>query len=117
MGDLGDKRVYTSTESLTRYSTSGGDDAENFGRKPVVANMEDMALKALHVDDDPSLNPWTFRMFILGRNCNLSSFVFSIWVLTQPHRIGTLCLRLGPCDYLLVQATICLGLGHFLDCN
>lgn len=35
--------------------------------KPVEANAEEIALKALHVDDDPTLNPWTFRVFILGR--------------------------------------------------
>jgi hypothetical protein len=31
-----------------------------------VDNMEEIALYALHVDDDPSLNPWTFRMWFLG---------------------------------------------------
>lgn len=33
-----------------------------------VDNMEDIALYALHVDDDPSLNPWTFRTWFLGIN-------------------------------------------------
>lgn len=37
----------------------------------IVANTEEIALKALHVDDDPSLNPWTFRVFFLGS---------SIWI-------------------------------------
>jgi len=41
-------------------------DAEGFGKEPPEARMEDIALKALHTDDDPSLNPWTFRMFVLG---------------------------------------------------
>lgn len=31
-----------------------------------VDNMQEIALYALHVDDDPSLNPWTFRMWFLG---------------------------------------------------
>ena len=75
MGDLGSKRVNISTESLTRYSTTDGNDVEGAGRKPVVANMEDMALKALHVDDDPSLNPWTFRMFVLGKKYHL----YAVW--------------------------------------
>jgi hypothetical protein len=42
------------------------EDEELAAPPKVVANMEDIALKALHVDDDPSLNPWTFRMFFLG---------------------------------------------------
>ena len=32
-----------------------------------VENMEEIALYALHVDDDPTLNPWTFRTWFLGR--------------------------------------------------
>ena len=48
-------------------------DAEGFGKETVEARMEDIALKALHVDDDPSLNPWTFRMFVLGRPVPLDS--------------------------------------------
>lgn len=41
-------------------------DAESLDTGSVVANTEEIALKALHVDDDPSLNPWTLRVFILG---------------------------------------------------
>jgi hypothetical protein len=32
-----------------------------------VDNMEEIALYALHVEDDPSLNPWTMRTWFLGR--------------------------------------------------
>jgi hypothetical protein len=39
-----------------------------------VDNMEEIALYALHVEDDPSLNPWTFRMWFLGEP-PLMSFV------------------------------------------
>ena len=49
-----------SAESLVRY------DSEMGVQEPVVANMETIALKALHIDDDPSQNPWTLRMFLLG---------------------------------------------------
>ena len=51
-------------EHLIRYESR---DAELAGQGPVVANMETIALKALHIDDDSSLNPWTARMFLLGR--------------------------------------------------
>jgi hypothetical protein len=33
-----------------------------------VQNMEEIALYALHVEDDPTLNPWTFRTWFLGKN-------------------------------------------------
>jgi hypothetical protein len=53
----------SSIETTLKYE---GQDAEKAGAAPVVANMEEIALKALHIDDDPTLNPWTFRMFFLG---------------------------------------------------
>ena len=36
-----------------------------------VDNMEEIALYALHVDDDVSLNPWTMRTWFLGRPTNI----------------------------------------------
>lgn len=53
----------TSIEGLVRHETW---DQEKNGETEVAANMETIALKALHVDDDPTLNPWTFRMFFIG---------------------------------------------------
>ena len=47
-------------------------DEESFGigkgmtASEKVNNMEEIALYALHVEDDPSLNPWTFRTWFLG---------------------------------------------------
>jgi hypothetical protein len=32
-----------------------------------VDNMEEIALYALHVNDDPTLNPWTMRTWFLGK--------------------------------------------------
>lgn len=60
---------YTSSVEITREKTitSTRNDVERVGSEPLVANMEEMALKALHIDDDPMLNPWTFRVFFLGR--------------------------------------------------
>lgn len=63
MDDLRKEYSYTSEE---KYSVRN--DVERVGSEPLVANMEEIALKALHVDDDPTLNPWTFRVFFLGLN-------------------------------------------------
>jgi len=56
------EKIMLGTESLVRYKTRDSERAA----EPLVANMETIALKALHVDDDSSLNPWTFRMLFLG---------------------------------------------------
>lgn len=70
MDDFSMKNGHNSTESLAKSpdtrESSREEDIEGRGRQPLEARMEDIALKALHVDDDPTLNPWTFRMFVLG---------------------------------------------------
>ena len=56
------EKTMLGTESLVRYKTRDSERAAEL----LVANMETIALKALHVDDDSSFNPWTFRMLFLG---------------------------------------------------
>ena len=62
MDDL--RKEYSYTSSAEKSSVRN--DVERVGSEPLVANMEEIALKALHVDDNPTLNPWTFRVFFLG---------------------------------------------------
>jgi hypothetical protein len=31
-----------------------------------LETAEDIVTTVIHVDDDPTLNPWTFRMFFIG---------------------------------------------------
>lgn len=68
LDELRKKYNYNSSTEITREAslTSVRNDVERVGPEPLVANMEEIALKALHVDDDPTLNPWTFRVFFLG---------------------------------------------------
>lgn len=40
-------------------------DTEGQSQEVVEARMEDIAVKALSTDDDPTLNPWTFRAFFM----------------------------------------------------
>lgn len=68
MDDLRKEYSYTSSEE----KSSARNDVERVGSEPLVANMEEIALKALHVDDDPTLNPWTFRVFFLGLHPRLT---------------------------------------------
>lgn len=74
MDDLRKEYSYTSSAEITREKslTSIRNDVERVGSEPLVANMEEIALKALHVDDDPMLNPWTFRVFFLGLHPRLT---------------------------------------------
>lgn len=72
------RRKYTQTSILDdgdsyQESKLKISDAESIETESIVANTEEIALKALHVDDDPSLNPWTFRVFFLGPSPAASS--------------------------------------------
>ena len=44
-----------------------------------LSTAEDIVTTVIHVDDDPTLNPWTFRMFFIG-----SSLVFVLNTTAPP---------------------------------
>lgn len=39
---------------------------DHFGEATVLNDAKDVLTHVLHVDDDPTLSPWTFRAFFLG---------------------------------------------------
>ncbi len=47
--------------------TYHADAEDHFGETAVVTTAKDLVTHVLHVQDDPSLNPWTFRMYFLGK--------------------------------------------------
>ena len=57
-------KLSISKESLGQhiYDVESSSDDDNV----VVSTAEEIVTKVIHVDDDPTLNPWTFRMFFLG---------------------------------------------------
>lgn len=42
------------------------DEEGKLGDGNAVETNEDLVTRVIHVEDDPSLNPWTFRVFFLG---------------------------------------------------
>ena len=62
-GILNEKSAVPMVDSLPSYDAEADD---HFGQGDVVTTAKDLLTHILHVDDDPSLNPWTFRMFVLG---------------------------------------------------
>lgn len=56
-----EEKIPEKKEATTHFS-----DVESVEAESINASMETVALKALHVDDDVTLNPWTFRTFFLG---------------------------------------------------
>jgi hypothetical protein len=54
----------TEVAEISEIPTNNGE-PENDGTK-VIAEAKDIVTTVLHVEDDVSLNPWTFRMFSIG---------------------------------------------------
>jgi len=42
---------------------------DHFGEADVISDAKDIVTHVIHVDDDPTLSPWTFRAFFLGKYC------------------------------------------------
>jgi hypothetical protein len=42
------------------------DEEGGLGKEGAVETNEDLVTRVIHVEDDPTLNPWTFRVFFLG---------------------------------------------------
>jgi hypothetical protein len=58
------KQEITTTES-NKLPTYTGEEDDHVG-KVHVSTAEDLVTQVIHVEDDPTVNPWTFRMFFLG---------------------------------------------------
>ena len=75
----------------------------------IVVETSELAITALHVDDDRSLSPWTFRTFFLGIYATFGAV--SERILTVNRR-WTRVLRIRSRHYLYVQTTECERLCH-----
>ncbi|KAB5572484.1 OPT oligopeptide transporter protein-domain-containing protein [Coniochaeta sp. 2T2.1] len=95
------KLTDSSTETLAKFDTQ---DVENRINQPVVANMEDIALKALHTDDDPTLSPWTFRMFFLGFGLSAFGSALATIFFFKPQSVSVSIIFLTVISYVAGNA-------------
>ena len=65
------------------------DNAVEEGESAPITSAKDLVTQILHVDDDPSLNPWTFRMWFLGGCIYYESATGVCILMTQVS--GSLC--------------------------
>ncbi|KAG1832079.1 OPT oligopeptide transporter protein-domain-containing protein [Suillus variegatus] len=78
--------------------TSTGEDTDEI---TVLQNERDIATHVISVDDDPSLNPWTFRAFFIG--LGLSAFGGSLAQIYyfKPQTISVSLMFLGIISYVI----------------
>lgn len=63
---LGEKGALDYSTELPHYHDEEGRDDGQIH----LDTAEDLVTQVIHVDDDPTLNPWTFRTFFIGMSCN-----------------------------------------------
>jgi hypothetical protein len=113
----------TNIDSVPPYTDEEGK-AENV----IVSDAEDLVTRVIHVEDDPTLNPWTFRMFFLGMS--KQALWLLLWlaavhaggggarqerVLTKRHRAWLIHIWVGPPGDFLLQAADHLRFRSFPD--
>jgi hypothetical protein len=90
-----------------------GEDDEHFNAPPQTAT--DLVTEVLHVEDDPSLSPWTFRTWFLGK-CMRSRQELKYEMLIA-FRPWTFYLWWHSGHYLLLQTTSRRSFHHFPRCH
>ncbi|RDW82602.1 OPT superfamily oligopeptide transporter-1 [Coleophoma cylindrospora] len=91
----------SSVQSLVK---SQSNDVEELREKPLEANMETIALQALHTDDDFSLDPWTFRMFFLGIALSTFGSALATIFLFKPQSVSVSIIFLTVLSYVAGNA-------------
>lgn len=74
---------------------------DHFGEVTVVHDAKDVITHVLHVDDDPSLSPWTFRAFFLGAGLAIFAAVLQTIYYFKPQAIYVSIVFLTVIAYIL----------------
>lgn len=64
--DSTDKAHEAGIRELPAYHYHDTEAAIGEGEIGALETAEDIVTTVIHVDDDPTINPWTFRMFFIG---------------------------------------------------
>ncbi|KAK8868122.1 OPT oligopeptide transporter protein-domain-containing protein [Apiospora arundinis] len=84
-----------------------------------VDNMAEIGLHALHIEDDPSLNPWTFRTWFIGLGLSALSSSLATVYMFKPQGVGISTIFLCVISYVIALAMEFIPrrgwLGRFLN--
>lgn len=119
--DYGDEKKELSTPSVRSKDGSKENETGNYNAMPAYTDEEgqegeihldtaaDIVTQIIDLDDDPTLNPWTFRMFFIGMT-DFSIAMCAATTLTL-NRHGPFLLRCCSRGDLFLQASgyLCLS--------
>ncbi|EXM15621.1 hypothetical protein FOTG_16062 [Fusarium oxysporum f. sp. vasinfectum 25433] len=70
-------------------------------RPDSIESVEDFVTKVLHADDDPSLNPWTFRMWFIGIGLGIFGAIMETIYFFRPVTLDVSNVFLALVGYIL----------------
>lgn len=76
-------------------------DADSNSEEGVLSNERDIATHVISVDDDPSLNPWTFRAFFIGLGLSTFGGVLAEIYYFKPQTVLVSLMFLAVVSYIL----------------
>ncbi|KAG2353183.1 OPT oligopeptide transporter protein-domain-containing protein [Suillus spraguei] len=76
-------------------------DAASDSEEGVLSNERDIATHVISVDDDPSLNPWTFRAFFIGLGLSTFGGVLAEIYYFKPQTVLVSLMFLAVVSYIL----------------
>ncbi|KZO97758.1 OPT superfamily oligopeptide transporter [Calocera viscosa TUFC12733] len=101
--DLGEKGTTTKLEELSV------DDSESFDEKEVITSARQLITEVISTEDDPSLNPWTFRMWFIGLGLATFGGVLAEIYYFKPQTVLVSTMFLAMISYILGEA-----MSHFI---
>jgi OPT oligopeptide transporter protein len=84
--------------------TPGYYDEEGHDWNAPPETARDLVTEIIHAEDDPTLNPWTFRMWFLGVGLSAFGGVLSTIYYFKPQTLGVSTIFLGCISYILGEA-------------
>lgn len=93
---------------------------DHFGEAVVVTDAKELVTHVLHVDDDPTLNPWTFRAFFIGAGLAIFAAVLQTIYYFKPQAIYVSVVFLTVIGYVIGEGMAFLiprigPVGRFLN--
>lgn len=101
--------LFKSTTDATTFTLNSIDSEKNLSaysshHNSPPENAKDLVTEVLKVEDDPTINPWTFRVFFLG--LGLSTFGGSLATIYyfKPQTVAVSTIFLAVISYVLGEA-------------
>ncbi|KAH8597846.1 OPT oligopeptide transporter protein-domain-containing protein [Bisporella sp. PMI_857] len=80
------------------------DNMERDDKGRLIVQTSELAITVLHVDDDPSLSPWTFRTFFIGLGLSAFGAVLATIYMFKPQGMSVSVIFLALASYVLGEA-------------